>query len=72
MIGVAAPPEPRGWSGTLTYTGPDSRVLATAVVRVCAYCWGARRLLAQARNGEGLVPVTCWGCGGLGVVGGGA
>ncbi|MFN8123770.1 MAG: hypothetical protein U0237_15230 [Thermoleophilia bacterium] len=34
----------------------------------CAMCWGAGRIHVQARNGEGLVPVTCRACGGGGTV----
>lgn len=37
-------------------------------VSFCASCWGQGRTWSQARNGEGLVPVTCAGCGGEGVV----
>jgi hypothetical protein len=32
----------------------------------CATCWGQRRILSPAGNGEGLVPVTCPGCFGVG------
>ena len=31
----------------------------------CALCWGAGAILEPAANGEGLVPVTCDGCGGM-------
>ena len=37
-------------------------------VSFCASCWGQGRTWSQARNGEGLVPVTCAGCDGEGVV----
>ena len=37
-------------------------------VSFCASCWGQGRTWSQARNGEGLVPVPCTGCGGEGVV----
>lgn len=33
----------------------------------CATCWGAGRILVQARNGEGPVPVPCRTCAGTGV-----
>lgn len=39
-------------------------------VSFCASCWGQGRTWSQARNGEGLVPVTCRGCDGEGVIGG--
>lgn len=32
----------------------------------CGYCWGQRRILAPAANGEGLVPRACPSCGGTG------
>lgn len=34
----------------------------------CARCWGQGRHFEPARNGEGLVPVGCPGCGGSGLV----
>ena len=42
--------------------------LVPAGVVFCAMCWGAGRVLAPARNGEGLVPSDCGHCDGLGVV----
>ena len=33
----------------------------------CATCWGQRRIY-EDRNGEGLVPLTCPGCLGVGEV----
>ena len=32
----------------------------------CALCWGQRRILAPAANGEGLVPRWCEACSGTG------
>lgn len=32
----------------------------------CGHCWGQRRILTPAANGEGLVPVPCPACGGTG------
>lgn len=32
----------------------------------CPTCWGQRRILEPARNGEGLVAVACQGCLGVG------
>lgn len=37
-----------------------------AVLASCATCWGQRRYLEPARNGEGLVPVECPACLGTG------
>jgi hypothetical protein len=40
--------------------------LAPATGCFCAACWGQGRMLEEARNGEGLVPVACADCGGSG------
>lgn len=32
----------------------------------CGHCWGQRRILRPAANGEGLVPQPCDPCGGTG------
>lgn len=37
-----------------------------AVWEPCPTCWGQRRILSPAGNGEGLVPVACPGCLGVG------
>ena len=34
----------------------------------CACCWGQGRILTPAANGEGLIPVACATCEGLGAV----
>lgn len=46
------------------------REAAVAVVFVevpCPECWGQRRILEPARNGEGLIPVACGRCLGTGI-----
>ena len=32
----------------------------------CPFCWGQRRIFHQTRNGEGLVPLLCTACLGVG------
>ena len=34
----------------------------------CADCWGQGRILTPAANGEGLIPLPCSTCAGLGMV----
>lgn len=34
----------------------------------CAMCWGNGRILEEAGNGEGLIPVVCEHCDGWGLV----
>ena len=34
----------------------------------CGYCWGQRRILRPAANGEGLIPELCTPCSGTGRV----
>jgi hypothetical protein len=34
----------------------------------CGYCWGQRRILGPAPNGEGLIPQICVPCAGTGRV----
>jgi hypothetical protein len=34
----------------------------------CAGCWGQGRILTPAANGEGLIPLACPTCMGLGIV----
>ena len=34
----------------------------------CGFCWGQRRIIAPAANGEGNIPVTCPHCQGSGLV----
>jgi hypothetical protein len=41
--------------------------LAPAATCFCATCWGQGRIWSPARNGEGLIPVTCRACDGQGV-----
>ncbi len=42
--------------------GPSRRPAGT----FCAACWGAGRILTDAPNGEGLIPVRCAACDGRG------
>lgn len=41
--------------------------LAAAGTSSCPLCWNQRVIWEPARNGEGLVPVRCTGCGGSGL-----
>jgi hypothetical protein len=36
----------------------------------CGHCWGQRRIMRAAPNGEGLIPTLCVPCGGAGRVAG--
>lgn len=38
----------------------------TRAATFCALCWGQAYVLEPARNGEGLIPLPCDGCGGTG------
>jgi len=57
---------PRHRTPVIPPTPPPRR--AESRTCFCATCWGAGRILVQARNGEGPVPVTCRTCDGGGVV----
>lgn len=37
------------------------------LVRSCLYCWGQRRIIEPARNGEGMIAAPCPDCGGTGM-----
>lgn len=47
-----------GWSPEWTATGAAARAIAAVILVPCAWCWGQRRILRPAGNGEGLIPVT--------------
>jgi len=55
------------WRAELAEPGLPVPLIAPGT-RSCAICWGSGRVHEQARNGEGLVPRACWGCGGGGLV----
>ena len=51
---------------TTTPPAPAAAPSPAAVWEPCPTCWGQRRILAAAGNGEGLVPHPCPGCLGVG------
>lgn len=65
-----------GWDPRWTATGRARRLarlmadapLVAPGTRPCGHCWGQRRILRAAGNGEGLIPVVCGQCGGAGRV----
>jgi hypothetical protein len=49
----------------ITASGPTFPATRAVTWTSCGTCWGQRRLW-EDRNGEGLVPVRCPGCLGVG------
>ena len=56
------------WRETRTETALGLPADLVVVRCFCAFCWGAGRIVEDARNGEGLIPVTCERCLGEGTV----
>jgi hypothetical protein len=57
----------REWRDDVARPLPPAPLIASRTAS-CPRCWGQGRHFEQARNGEGLVPVGCPGCGGSGLV----
>jgi hypothetical protein len=55
------------WRTELAVTAKRLPLIAPGTC-FCAMCWGAGRVLRQAANGEGLVPLRCATCAGSGVI----
>lgn len=56
---MATWPRPIGWDPTRTHTG----MAADQVVwRACTTCGETRAPHREARNGEGLIPISCRHC----------